>query len=226
MLRRAPSRRGTAQWAIHRWRRSRAGVAVELLATARMRAAEDPGAWKGVGFWSANGDHRSREESRPGSRPQGEAGDRLRAAGTIDPTIAMGSPRTTARVWAGPRTGTPSTRSRSGGRFRRWRSRLMSSGTSRRAATNQLFDHLRAKWSRTPDRAHPDCVMTTGDRARRLEPGRRVRTSEKESRMTSTPSDRAIDSEPTAKPNVPPEPLIQASAASLDRPVPQPASGR
>ncbi len=47
------------------------------------------------------------------------------------PTTGTGSPRTTGRAWAGPRTATPCTGWRTGGRFRRWRSPSISSDKSR-----------------------------------------------------------------------------------------------
>ena len=56
-------------------------------------------------------------------------------------TIEMGTSQTTGRVPAGPRTGTPSTGSRTGGRLRRWRSRSMSSSTNRRAAAEPAADN-------------------------------------------------------------------------------------
>ena len=42
--------------------------------------------------------------------------------------------RTTGREWAGPRTGTPYTGLKTEERFHRWRSRWISSGTSKRVA--------------------------------------------------------------------------------------------
>jgi len=100
------------------------GVAVELLATVdlgpeidgiagrelRMRmVAMEPG-----GVYGAVHDHKD----RPGIV--------YVLRGTI-PTIATGSPRTTGREWAGPRTGTPHTGSRTEARRRPWRSPSTSS---------------------------------------------------------------------------------------------------
>jgi hypothetical protein len=42
-------------------------------------------------------------------------------------TVYMASPRTMGREWAGPRIGTPRTGLRTGDRFRRWKSRSISS---------------------------------------------------------------------------------------------------
>ena len=58
----------------------------------------------------------------------------------------------TGRVWAGPRTGTPSTGSRTGERFRRWRSRSMSSGKSSRALVGPGRSPPTMRRLPTPDR--------------------------------------------------------------------------
>jgi hypothetical protein len=55
----------------------------------------------------------------------------------------MESLRTMGREWAGPRIEKPHTGLRTGERFRRWRSRSISSGRSRRAAENGSRRQLR-----------------------------------------------------------------------------------
>ena len=81
------------------------GVTVELLATVDL-GGEIEG-MEGRAAPDAHGDHRAGRRLRPAARPQGQTGDRLRAAGNDHRPSRRGRTRTTDRAWAGPRIGTP-----------------------------------------------------------------------------------------------------------------------
>ena len=68
------------------------------------------------------------------------------------PTIEMESRRTMDPEWAGPRTGTPRTGSRTEERFRRWRSRSISSGKNSSSPTCNTVGTVHA--------AQPDALQS------------------------------------------------------------------